>query len=198
MKRFLILGALVGVLSLPGSATAQTYSFDVHPKLVNITFESRMDVEDILGSSREVSGYVKRSSTGRYAFAFKVPVSSLRTGIDLRDKHLRSAMWLDAARHPHLEFRGKRVKALGKGRYRVSGTFTLHGVSRPLSVVLRVRKIPASVAQRAGLGKGNWLRVRGQFPVRLSAHGVKIPEMAAAKVNDRWTVKISLFAKEKR
>ncbi len=198
MKRFLILSALVGALSLPGVSRAQTYSFDVHPKLVNISFESRMDVEDILGTSNKVSGYVKRSDTGRYAFAFKVPVASLRTGIAMRDKHLRSPTWLDAARHPHIEFSGKRVKPLGKGRYRVSGTFTMHGVSRPLSVVLRVRKIPASVAARAGLGKGNWLRVRGSFEVRLSRHGIKIPEMAAAKVKDRWTVKISLFARQKR
>jgi polyisoprenoid-binding protein YceI len=198
MRPYLILGALVGALSLPGLARAQTYSFDVHPKLINITFESRMDVEDILGSSRKVTGYVKRSAAGRYSFALKVPVSSLRTGIALRDKHLRSPMWLDAARHPHIEFKGNRVKYLGKGRYRVRGTLTLHGVSRPKTVVLRVRKIPASVAARAGLGKGNWLRVRGKLQVKLSSHGVKIPEMAAAKVNDRWTVKVSLFAKHKR
>lgn len=196
MKSILTLFALIGAVALPATARAQTYSFNVHAKLVNIAFESRMDVEDILGTSNQVKGHVKRGSDGKVTFSLQVPVTSLRTGIAMRDKHLRSKMWLDAARHPNIQFKGTRAKHLGKGRYRVSGMFTLRGVSRPLTVDLRVRRIPASVASRAGLGKGNWLRVRGRFTVKLSAHGIRIPGMVAAKVSDRWTVKVSLFARQ--
>jgi polyisoprenoid-binding protein YceI len=188
--------AAMGVLILPAVAKAQTYSFNVPSKLVNIAFESRMDVEDILGTTHKVAGYVKRSSSGKITFSVKVPVSTLRTGIAMRDKHLQGAMWLNAARNPNITFKGTSAKKLKKGRYRVWGTLTMRGISRPMSVDLRVRQIPSSVASRAGLGKGNWLRVRGRFTVKLSAHGIKIPGMAAAKVNDRWTVKVSLFARQ--
>jgi len=181
------------VLVLPAVAQAQTYRFNVPSKLVNIAFESRMDVEDILGTTHSVSGFVKRSASGKITFSIKVPVAKLRTGIAMRDKHLRGAMWLSAARHPYIVFSGTRAKKLRKGLYRVWGKLILRGVSRPLSVDLRVRRIPASVAVRVGLGKGDWLRVRGRFAVSLSAHGIKIPRMAATKVNDRWTVKVSLF-----
>lgn len=196
MMRITPLLTLLGLVAVPAAGQAQTYSFKVHTKLVNIAFESRMDVEDILGTSHQIDGFVKRSASGKITFSLKVPVASLRTGITLRDHHLQGAMWLNAAAHPYITFRGSRAKAIGKGRYRVWGTFTMRGVSRPLSIVLRVRQIPASVAARAGLGRGSWLRVRGRFEVRLSAHGIRIPGMAAAKVNDRWTVKISVFARQ--
>ena len=196
MKKVIPLLVLAGGLLLPAASHAQTYSFTVHSKLVNIAFESRMDIEDILGTTHSVRGYVKRSASGAITFDLKVPVASLRTGIALRDKHLRSAMWLNAAAHPYIRFHGKRARALGRGRYKVSGTFSMRGVSRPLTLTLRVKQIPASVAARAGLGKGSWLRVRGRFQVQLSHFGIRIPGMAAAKVNDLWTVKVSLFARQ--
>lgn len=196
MKKSLPLLVLAAGLLVPAATRAQTYSFNVHSKLVNIAFESRMDIEDIMGTTHSVQGYVKRSPSGAISFDLKVPVASLRTGIALRDTHLRSAMWLNAAAYPYIRFRGKRAKAISRGRYKVSGTFSMRGVSRPLTVTLRVKPIPASVATRAGLGKGNWLRVRGRFQVRLSHFGIRIPGMAAAKVNDLWTVKVSLFARQ--
>ena len=36
--------ALTALMLAPSVARAQTYSFEVQPKLVNIAFESRMDV----------------------------------------------------------------------------------------------------------------------------------------------------------
>ena len=155
-----------------------------------------MDVEDIVGSSNQVKGWVKRGSAGRITFALQVPVSSLKTGIAMRDEHLRSKMWLDAAGHPNLRFKGTKARKLSRGKWRVSGHFTMRGVTKAQTVDVSVRQIPSSIASRAGLGQANWLRVRAAFSVRLSDFGIKIPGMAAAKVNDRWTVKISLFAKE--
>jgi polyisoprenoid-binding protein YceI len=193
-----ILLVTVGALVLPQAASAQTYRFDVPEKLVNIAFESRMDLEDILGSSNQVSGEVSRSKDGRVSFHVKVPVASLRTGIALRDEHLRSSHWLDAKQFPAIELKGTSARKIGKDKWRLSGTFTLRGVARPLEVDLEVKEIPAAVAARAGLDKVNWIRVRGELQVKLSSHGLQVPSMVAAKVSDRWTVRVSLFAKEAR
>lgn len=185
--------ALGLVASTPALAAAEQYSFDVPPKLAVIAFESRMEVEDILGTTRSVSGNVSLDPSGSGSFLVEVPVDSLRTGIDMRDEHLRSEMWLDAARHPKLRFEGTKLRKLDEKRYEATGTFTMHGVAKPLTVTLDVQKIPSDRATKAGLAPGDWVRVRGEFPVKLSAHGVKIPDMTAAKVSDTWTVKVSLF-----
>lgn len=188
--------ALALLLLIPVTARAEKYSFDVPEKLVNITFESKMEIEDIVGTTHKISGWLKRDGKDKMSFRLDVPVGSLRTGIDVRDEHLRSDTWLDAKKHPAVTFEGSSVRKLGKDRYEVKGTFTLRGKGKPLKAVVQAKPIPRATAARLGLGKEDWLRVRGSFTVRLSDHGVKIPKMTAAKVNDVWTVRVSLFAKQ--
>lgn len=50
---------------------------------------------------------------------------------------LRGDAWLDTAKHPAITFRSTRVEPRDGGGLRVTGEFTLHGVSRP--IVLEAR-----------------------------------------------------------
>lgn len=59
-----------------------------------------------------------------------IGVDSLTTGLGLRDKHLKSVHFLNAERHPKIEYRG-RLTQTGKA-VRVVGTLTLCGVERPV------------------------------------------------------------------
>lgn len=45
---------------------------------------------------------------------------------------LRGPEWLDAKKYPTIEFRSTRVESLGGNRLKITGNFTLHGVTRPL------------------------------------------------------------------
>lgn len=195
---FLSAAALItGLTALPaGGAQAQTYTFEVPAKLTGISFESRMEIEDIIGTSNVIRGSLKMQGTDKVSFQLAVPVTSLRTGIEMRDEHLRGEMWLDAKRSPRITFRGETVKKLDGKRYQVAGRFGMRGVERPLTVEVRAHRIEAERAAKLGLPRANWVRLRGEFKVKLSDHGVKIPKMAAAKVSDVWTVKVSLFAQE--
>ncbi len=197
MRYGLAMAAAILSVALPGALQAQEYTFDVQEKLVNITFASKMDVEDIIGTSHKVSGSVLKEASGTIRFEVKVPVASLRTGIDMRDEHLRSAWWLDGESFPEIVFKGGTVKELGRDRYEVAGAFSMHGVEKPLKVVVDASRIPAEKAAKAGLEEVEWLRVRARFEVRLSDHGISIPEVAVGKVNDLWTVNVSLFARSR-
>ena len=180
---------------VPAVASAEKYSFDVDPKLVNISFESRMEIEDILGTTHKATGSAQLE--GKTAsFDISVPVDSLRTGIDLRDEHLKNDQWLNAKKHPNITFKGDKIRKAGKDKYKVSGQFEMNGVARPKTVTVDVRRIPEATAKKLGLGSGNWLRVRSDFKVDISEHDIKVPDMAAAKVAKTWTVRVSLFAKE--
>jgi polyisoprenoid-binding protein YceI len=192
-KLTLVLAAMALAAFATSVAQAEEYSFNVPDKLVVVSFESQMEVEDILGTTRSVQGHVRLDGDASGQFALEVPVDSLRTGIDMRDEHLRSEMWLDAKQFPKIRFEGNKLRKLDDKRYEVTGDFTMHGVSRPLTITVDVQRIPAERGAKAGLPAGDWIRVRGEFPVKLSDHGVKIPEMTASKVSDTWTVKVSLF-----
>jgi polyisoprenoid-binding protein YceI len=60
--------------------------------------------------------------------------SSIYTGIDMRDNHLKTADFLDVEKFPKLSFKSSSVVKLKKGVFQVNGILTMHGVTK--SVVL--------------------------------------------------------------
>jgi polyisoprenoid-binding protein YceI len=61
-----------------------------------------------------------------------IQVSKLWTGETQRDDHLRSADFLDAAKHPTITFKSTSSKCVGPSDYEVAGVLTIRGVSRPV------------------------------------------------------------------
>lgn len=188
----LALAALIQVR--PADAAELTFTIGGDSKNSNITFESEADFETILGRTNTASGTVVADLVaGTGSVDVRVPVASLDTGIELRNKHLQSGDWLDARTSPELRFVSRSARKLEDGSWEIAGDFTLHGVSKPLTLRAQVRPIPADAAKAAGLGKGDWLRVSAPFEVRLSEHGVEVPGKVAGRVSDVWKVKLNLF-----
>ena len=133
-SRARLLATLVALTMLPGlsgfaGASEQTYYFGLSDQRTNITFQSETDFETVLGSSHELRGSaVADFDSGEASVELEVPVASLRTGIDLRDEHLRSPMWLDAENHGTISFVSKRAKKAGVSEaYFDRGGFLFHG-----------------------------------------------------------------------
>lgn len=192
----LLLTASISLTAAQDGGTV--YHFGTDPKNTTITFESETDFETILGSTSVVTGTATIDlAAGTAATKLEVPVDSLRTGIDLRDKHLRSGDWLDSKKFPSISFASTAAKKLDGSRWEVTGRFSMHGVSKELTTVVDVRPIPEATAKDAGLGKGNWIRIVAPFEVKLSDFGVEIPKAPSRRVNDTWKVKIQAFATTK-
>ncbi len=62
-----------------------------------------------------------------------IDTASVNTGDEKRDGHLRSADFFDAEKYPAITFSSTKVEALGDEAYRVTGDFTMHGVTKPLT-----------------------------------------------------------------
>ncbi|WP_030957693.1 YceI family protein [Streptomyces sp. NRRL S-378] len=63
-----------------------------------------------------------------------IDAASIDTGLRLRDDHLRSGDFLDAVRHPTVEFYSERFIHRTGSRWAVAGALTLHGVSRSVTL----------------------------------------------------------------
>lgn len=63
-----------------------------------------------------------------------VPVSSVQTTSDRLTEELKGADWLDAGKYPTATFVSTQVTPDGKGGASITGNFTLHGVTRPLTL----------------------------------------------------------------
>src|SRR5690606_3573943 len=71
---------------------------------------------------------------------FEVDVNSINTHIEARDNHLRSADFFDVAKYPTMTFTSTSItKGKQKNYYNVNGNLTMHGITKPVSVVLVYR-----------------------------------------------------------
>ncbi|MFL5321737.1 MAG: YceI family protein [Myxococcaceae bacterium] len=83
----------------------------------------------------------------------QIEASSIDTGVEQRDNHLRSPDFFDVAKYPSLSFESRKVTAKGKDRFTIEGDLTLHGISKP--VTLEVENL--------GNGKDPWGNQRVGF-----------------------------------
>jgi polyisoprenoid-binding protein YceI len=75
-----------------------------------------------------------------------IDVGSLDTGNPRRDKHLRSAAYLDAERFPEMAYRSTRVWPTSGG-WIVDGTLTLHGVTAQVPLTLALTEFDGDRAR---------------------------------------------------
>ncbi len=185
-------------------ATAQekkgkVYYVGTETKHTNVSFVSEADIETIYGSTHSASGQTWLDfDGGKGKCRVTVPVKDLKTGIDKRDEHLRGKSWLDAAKHPDITFKTGDIKVVDakKGTWKAKGKITIKGVTKDLTADVSIKKVPAKLATK--LGKGEWVRVKTSFDVKITDFGVEIPEGVGPKVSATWTVKFQVYATTKK
>jgi polyisoprenoid-binding protein YceI len=173
----------------------------------SVTFKSTAPLEDIVGTSRDITGYVmfdpNDPANGGYG-EFKVSVASLETGIPLRDEHLRSEAWMNADQYPYITFKiyetrdVKEVKtAAGYSTYDATlvGDFSFHGVTRKIEFPGRFTYLKESEKTQQRL-PGDLLAGRASFEIALKDYGVTGPPgmgIIGSKVGEVITVEVSFM-----
>lgn len=106
-------------------------------------FTSKAPKEDIFGTATgqaTLSGDIADITTVKGSIT--VPVKTMETGNTVRDDHLRSPDWLDEKSFPNIVFDVESValngavseeKGMKAAKVKVTGKFTLHGVTTPLT-----------------------------------------------------------------
>jgi polyisoprenoid-binding protein YceI len=96
-----------------------------------------------------------------------VPIADLVTGIPKLDEHLKSADFFDVAKFPTATFVSDKVEVTGKDTAKVSGTLTLHGISKPITLNIKLNKTGISpITQKPTLGfSGTAVLKRSDFGI---------------------------------
>ena len=84
-----------------------------------------------------------RRFTAKIVFDEKTPANisveasadanSIWTDNERRDGHLKSADFFDVEKYPVITFKSTKVVAAGKNKYKITGDFTMHGVTKPVT-----------------------------------------------------------------
>jgi polyisoprenoid-binding protein YceI len=121
--------------SAPSSVPApEIYAIDKgHSEAV---FQVRHLVTKVRGRFTDFEGVVRidRERPERSSIEFSVDAASVDTDVADRDTHLKSPDFFDVAKHPRITFVSSRIQPRGGDRYDVTGTLTLRGVSREVTL----------------------------------------------------------------
>jgi len=165
------------------------------------TFESNAPLEDIVGVSNEVEAVAMINPMDLSHAMGKVSVNLnvLKTGIDLRDEHLRGEMWLNTAKFPNAEFKLNRISGASSltdskpTNVKLHGTFTVHGVTKDLVADAKLTYFKESERTKGKMA-GNLLKVKANFEIKLGDYGVMIPKMVVGKLDENIKVSVAFVA----
>ncbi len=114
-----------------------TTQWALDPTHSELTFKVRhLMISNVSGSFRKFAGTLETDgddlATAKVHFA--ADIDSITTNQEQRDAHLLSGDFFDQANFPQLTFEGDRMEAEGGDYYKLHGTLTLRGVSKPMTL----------------------------------------------------------------
>ena len=161
------------------------------------TFFSTTPLEDITGLSNDVEGSVTFNVSDLKTLKGKVSVmvSSIKTGIEMRDGHLQSAGWLNSETYPEITFEIKKVSdvksvADNKLTAKITGGYTMHGVTKEVIADATLTYLDES-EQTKMRAAGDLLGVQAKFNVKLSDFKVN-NKLVGQKVSEDIEVNVNV------
>jgi polyisoprenoid-binding protein YceI len=122
------------------SIATETTTWQIDQAHSKIEFSvSHMLISNITGLFRKYEG--KIISEGEDFTNAEVEVTidamSIDTNNEQRDKHLKSAEFLDAINHPNITFRSTSIKMENEAIYVLKGDFTLRGITKNIELMVK-------------------------------------------------------------
>ena len=129
---------LVGLALATPAFAADTYTFDKSHS--SIGFQVRHIFTNVSGRFTDYAGTIQvdRAKPENSSVEFTIQATSIDTSEPKRDGHLRTADFFDVANHPTITFKSTSVKPNGKDNYFVTGDFTMHGVTKQITLPVTV------------------------------------------------------------
>ncbi len=156
MKKQLLAALIGGSLLVPMAASAADYVIDREGAHASITFKvSHLGYSYVVGRFNDFSDDFSYDAKNPAAAKVNVKVNTLSVDSNHaeRDKHIRSADFLNAAKFAEATFVSTSVEDKGNGDMVIKGNFTLNGVTKPLAIQ----------AHAVGEGQDPWGGYRAGF-----------------------------------
>lgn len=148
MKSSRLLLALGLCLVVGGSSVRANEIFKFDPAHSTIAFKVRHFLGSAKGKFTKFSGTIEvdREHPENSSVTATIQTASIDTAIAKRDEHLRSADFFNAQQYPEITFKSRRVKQSGANTGEITGDFTMHGVTRPITLNIQLQGDPGSAA----------------------------------------------------
>ncbi len=183
LVRPMLLAGLAALLLLPSAAFAGL-TVDTTVAKPDVRFAANGEPGALDIDARTTDGTLADDGTN---VVFAVPLANVKTGIELRDEHMKSK-FLHVDQHPNVSLSVAKASLtfpteVGK---KTSGTadaqFTVMDVAKPTKVKWEIAKTKTGY------------KLSGSFGFDISQHGVEIPSYLGVTVDAKMTAKAVFYA----
>ena len=176
----------------------QVFNFKDTQERNQATFYSEAYYENITGLTNDAWGKVsfdvkdvKSTLTGEVS----ISTSSIKTGIEKRDEHLRSVSWLNSEKYPNIIFLIKEVTKVDQVednlfKIVLLGEFGLHGKTNLVYANATMKYLVESETTRQ-IMPGDLISVVASFDIKLSDYGIT-NSLIGNRVSDKIQIKVNL------
>ncbi|MEO5930861.1 MAG: YceI family protein [Candidatus Kapaibacterium sp.] len=160
---------------------------------------SNAPLENMKGTAEGVSGTLTLDPKNLSTLHGTVGamVNTMKSGNAMRDAHIQSPQWLDGAKYPSISFTigsVSGIKVAGNSATGVAtGKFTMHGVTKSLSVPFKITYLDESAETRKR-APGDLVMITATFGVALADYNVSGARgTIGSKVGEKIQVTAQLF-----
>ena len=168
-----------------------------------VTFTSKAPLETVVGKTGDITGYIEVDPddiSGSASAKFEVDLASLKTGIGMRDGHMKE-QYLEVDKYPKAVFVLKKIKDAHPNTLKdnvpvdltLVGDFTVHGVTKEVDIPATAIYMKESDDTKVRL-PGDLLHITATFDVLLSEHNIKRPKFVVLKLDDKQKIDLDFFA----
>lgn len=172
----LIIATVAAVAGFSQQYIPQDKTSQVNFMVTNLGF-------DVDGSFKNINGKIIFDENNLSASSFDVAVeaTTINTGNNTRDKHLRGKDYFDAAAHPQIRITSTRIaRSVTAGSYVLFANLTIKGVTKEVS-------FPFKATQETG-----GIRFTGAFKIKRRDFGVG----GRSTISNDVDIKLNVFSKK--
>ena len=183
---------LAGALLLAASGLfAESRTYQIAPDAKNLAqFHAEDSYDSFDGRTNKLAGAIVADPANPSAATVEVTVdmASLDTGNSLRNREMRE-LYLDTKDHPTTKFKSVSVAGPSSiapnqpAEIKVTGDVTLHGVTKRMTIPVRVVLIP----------EGR-IHVTSSFTIHMPDFGIDVPNNILVTVNNDIPVRLDVWA----
>lgn len=156
------LPALLALVLVAAAVPARALEvYDIDPAHSAAGFKVRHLFTQVNGRFTQFAGTLSYDAAKPVNSRIEITIqtTSIDTDNERRDNHLRGADFFDVEKYPQITFKSTKIEPAGEANhYRVTGDFSMHGVTKPVTVAVEL----------LGFGESQGMGKRGGFAAQVT------------------------------
>ncbi|HST29870.1 MAG TPA: YceI family protein [Chthoniobacterales bacterium] len=142
MKSRLIAAAVLVTAFHSLVAANETYQFDQSRSTIGFSVHQFLGATHGKFNKFEGKIEIDREHPKNSSVTARIDVRSIDSGIVKRDNHLRSPEFFNVEKYPEITFKSRSVKQIGPQAGDIVGDLTMHGVTKPITLHVKLVSSP--------------------------------------------------------